>query len=189
MQVQVSNLKDRLSLLLHSLETYEKDVRDLYHELNQVESIWHDSHSEKFLEDAKTDRLNMENMQEELKEIVKVYDYFVKRYEEIGNKITFDLNLKNRTLQKVDSVLLIIQKTIRLYQNLDFSFCLEERGYLEDEKYILMDDFNELKSIKEAFRDKINTIEDIEQNIKMKLSKIQIQYIKEKDLNDYLGDV
>ena len=56
MQVQVSNLKDRLSLFLHSLETYEKDVRDLYHELNQVESIWHDPHSEKFLEDAKTDR-------------------------------------------------------------------------------------------------------------------------------------
>ncbi|MCX4363840.1 MAG: hypothetical protein OSJ74_10760, partial [Clostridia bacterium] len=57
------------------------------------------------------------DMQEELKEIVKVYDYFVKRYEEIGNKITFDLNLKNRTLQKVDSVLLVLQKTIRLYQN------------------------------------------------------------------------
>lgn len=189
MQVQVSNLKHQLTLLLQSLEKYEKDVRDLYHELNQVESIWHDAHSEKFLEEIKTDRLDIEIMQEELKEIKEVYAYFIKRYEEIGDKISFDLSLKNRTIQKIDSVLLLFQKNIRLYQNLDFSFCPEERSYLEDEKQMLIENLNRLKSIKETFKAKIKTIEDIEQNIKMKLNKIRIQYIKENDLKDYLGEV
>lgn len=189
MQVQVSNLKHQLTLLLQTLETYEKDVRDLYHELNQVESIWHDAHSEKFLEEIKNDRLDVEIMQEELKEITGVYNYFIKRYEEIGDKIFFDLELKNRTTQKIDSVLLTLQKTIRLYQNLDLSFCIEEKKFLDDEQQILIDDFNAIKSIKDVFKAKIKTIEEIEQNLKLKLSRIQIQYVKENDLNDYLGEI
>lgn len=189
MQINVSNLKQTLNKYISSLEKYKNNINNLYNELNQTEKFWTDGHSVKFFKDVSLNKVKMETMQSELNDVQEVYNYFIGKYESIGNKIFFDLDNKNRFINKIDNLTNQIKNVINMYRSLDLSFCSAERSMLQSERQILNNNLNYLSDIKEKNKRLLNEIEEIEKNIKLKLSKISIEIIKENDLKEYLGDI
>lgn len=189
MQVHVKNMKLYTEMLKKKIQAYEENDRNLWNEMNISSSYWQDFRATKFYDSTRTEQVKIKNTIKELYSMQEIYNYFVEQYASIGNHIFFDLDKKDRCIRKLDIFIQKIKEVENLYKNLDTSFCPQEKNFLEKEAQNLNKIRNELQKIKEEVINTFLKIEEIETNIQLKLSKIQIEFIKETDKRDIIGEI
>ena len=187
MQVNIANMKIRLITLTNKLNNYQEDLLNLYNELNNATSYWQDNHATKFFNNVQKEELKANNLVNELTSLQEIYTYLVEKYETLGTKIVFELDKKNTCLTKIDSFLAKIAQIINTYNHLDTSFCPLEAKYIQSEKKKLSQIAENIKTIRKDLKTIFNEIEETEKNIQHKLSKINIELIKETDLKEFIG--
>lgn len=189
MQVNVSGMKAELAAFKRFLKDYEDDCRNLYHTLNYTNTYWQDPHAMKFFDSVKLEEIKVDTMQNEFQALKEVYTYFVEKYETFGNKVFFDLENRESCLAKIDSYILKMRNVIATYAGIDTSFCPKEASLLRKEKQKLENDVKVLEQYRVDLKEKLIEIEEIEKNIQLKLSKIDIEVIKETSIKEFLGQV
>ena len=187
MLVRVDNMRTQLNLLNKTLVNYEEDYRNFYNELNNASSYWQDPHAEKFFNNAKLEELKAKNTIEEITSLRDVYTYFVEKYENLGNRISFDLDKKEDCLLKLEKTLNQMEEIVRSYEQLNTSFCPSIGKKLNDEKQVVIKEIKNLQAIKEKIKETFLAIEEIEKNIYQKLSKIGFEVVKEANLREFIG--
>ncbi len=187
MQVQVNHLKTYLDRISKSLDNYESDCQNFYNELNNASSYWEDEHAKKFFDSVLQEKIKIDTMQNEILSIKDVYKYMVESYEKIGNKLEFNLDLKEDTLYRIDTYIVKLENIISSYNSLNLSFCSKEKQTIENHKQKLIREVEYVQKVKENLKKTFGQIEEIEKNIQYKLSKLNLEIIKETDISGFIG--
>lgn len=187
MQIKVNHLKTYLDMISKKLKNYEEDCRNFYNELNNISSYWQDNHAERFFDNVLIEKNKIDTMQNEILSIKDVYKYMVESYEKIGNKLEFNLDLKEDTLYHIDTYIAKLENIIFSYNRLNLSFCSKEKQILENHKQELIREVEYVQKVKENLKKIFGQIEEIEKNIQYKLSKLNLEVIKETDISEFIG--
>lgn len=186
MYVNVTNMKTQLNRIIASLNTLYEDYLNYYNELNGVILYWQDPIATRYFDSVKKEQVKVQNMQEEFTFLKEVYQYFVNKYSELGNKIFYVLENKNACISRTNNFIEKAKNVVRSYEKLDTGFCSSERGILEREKEKLKQIIEDMEQEKEVLRTTFQKIEEIENQIQAKLSRINVEIIKETDLVGFL---
>lgn len=186
MNINIEKLKINLSELNKLIEDYEKIYYSLYNELSNCSGFWQDNNATLFFEDVNIEKLSVERAIIEFKEIADLYNYLVNKYIEFGNKIKFDLKLKDEILVKFDRYLGSIYDILDEFRRLDFEFYNDIKGNIYSDIDKLMDVSNILVSLKSDVKKKFNKFEEIEKEVSLRISKINVEILKENDISQFI---
>ena len=183
MIINVDKLRDELVKYNTFINKYEDIFLKLYGELNSASVYWNDGRSISFFEHVDKEKDKIKNVISELNGIFDFYSYIVENYEKIGNKIRFDLSVKDSIIDKYNIYINKVEEIIRCYNNLDLSFCPQEASLINDEKnkFLTIRDvvINSKNNVEKIFFE----IERIEKEIGLMVSRINIDFIKETDIS------
>lgn len=185
--IDISSIEEIISSLNKTIEEYHHINDNIFNTLKDSSFFWNDNISKKFysqmeIEERKNEKLiiNLESN----RELVK---YIVNSYSTIGKKIRCNLNSKDTIIRKINEILNELNSIINLYNNLNTSFCPYESYLLYNEKRILCDIRDLLKKYLNNIEDKFRKIEQIENNIKNKISKLNTFSIEEFNDSLFIG--
>ena len=186
MEINVSNLKSEINRYNKIINDYEENILNLYNELFQTQTYWQDGNSIKFINTLELEKRQTNNKIAELKSISDILKYITTEYEKIGNKIAFDLSTKNLIDTYFNNYISKIDNIIKKYNSLDISFCPNEAIVLKDERNKLQAIKSDVLDIKQKINKTFKQLEEIETQIKNKLEKINIEYITENSVSDFI---
>lgn len=184
--INISNVQKEVIQLNNLIEDYELTFLNLYNEVNKISNYWKDEHAKAFYKDLDHRKIKVANTIDELKKIKNIYKYIQEKYELLGKKIEFNLNYKNKILNKLINYIDKVKDIINNYESLDLSFCPYESKYIRNELSRLRQHKNELIKYKSNVEKKFNYIEETEKNIKIQISKIQIEILQESDISKFI---
>ena len=187
MIVHVDKIKVELDKYNNLINKYENAYLNLYHELNSASLYWNDGHSAKFFDNVEVEKNKVSNGILELKSVRDIYFYIVESYEKLGNRISFDLKYQDSIISSFNKYIDKLDEIINLYNNLDLTFCAEEANLLKTELEKLGHMKYSVTAIKNKVRKIFLQIEEIEKEVKFRISKIDIEIIKKKEINDFIG--
>ena len=186
MIIDVNNIKDEIVKLNGLVDKYEENYLNLYNEINNASSYWNDLISVKFFDSCKIEKIETKTALDEIKSIIDVYDYILEKYQEIGNKIKCEIKDKSIIISNFNNYIVKLDDLIREYNLLDYNFDHKISSILNDQLYKLKNNRKILNSIKNEVKDIFDNIETIEKEINLRLSKINIEIIKETDISTFI---
>ena len=162
-----------------TINEYESNILNLYNQLLSTSIYWKDKRSLKFNEKVTLDKKQANIKLLELKSTEEILKYIISKYENIGQKIKFDLKGKEKINKLLDDYILQLEKILDQYEQIDLSHFNELRVKLTKQELVLKELKNNMKTIKDNINEKFNKLEEIELQIAQRLNKIKIEYIKE----------
>lgn len=187
MNIDVEKLKGSLRELNELIEEYENVYYGLYNELSNCSTFWGDNKAALFFDSVNAEKLEVRRAIDELNDVAGLYGYLVNKYNEFGSKVNFDSNLKNEILVKFDSYLKYIYDILDDYRRLNVGFDRSVANSVYNEIDKLVDVSNILVDIKSKIKKYFNSFEEIEKEINLRISKININILKESEINDLVG--
>lgn len=184
MKIDIEKLKISVEKLNSLLNDYDSIYKSFYHEIVNLKSYWHDAHANAFFEKIREEKKVNTLFFREFKSICDLYNYIYNQYLDIGDKINFDFSNRDIFISKIDKYINNIDNIINKYNNLDTDFDLEISKYLSYEKSKYSNIKEKLLSIKEANKEAIDNISNIEKQIKLKISKIHVKSIESNSIVD-----
>ena len=180
MVVHVDKVRVELDKYNNLINKYENAYLNLYHELRNASIYWNDGNSINYFDNIDLEKNKISNGILELKSVRDIYFFIAESYEKIGNRIFFDLKYQDVIINKFNMYINKLNKIINLYKNLDLSFCAEEAILLCSE----LDKLDHMKvsvvAVKEKVRSIFVQIEEIEKEVRLRISKIDIEILKKK---------
>lgn len=186
MKVNVSNLKVEIKKLNKLIDEYEDIYLNLYNELLSNQVYWDDDVSKKFNESIGLEKIQVSTTINELTNIKSIYEELVSKYEKIGNKLEFVPKSKDIILSKLDNYLDKLYKTLEIYNELDFNKKSKEILIISKHISKLEKMAVEVSSLRKKIKEKYELVQEIENNINLKISKIRLEYINEIDINKFI---
>ena len=184
LKINVNNLKIEIEKINKLLDEYENIFLNLYNELSSSSLFWNDKESKLFFENINIEKIKINNMLVELHEISNVYKSIIRKYEQIGNNIEIIFQSKEIILSKINKYLDKLYTIIEKYHELDLEFCPKEAYIIYNQLDELIKIGNDIISLKKKIQDKYNDVLEFERKIKLDISSIKIEYIKEIEVND-----
>lgn len=186
MKIQVDKLSNHLEKLLTIENKYNNFYLNYYNEIFKLQSYWTTTKGIVFFENVNIEKKDFNNFLLNLKEIRKIYFSLEKEYKIIGNEIEYYADEYDRFLNKIGDFNNKLEKIVNKYQNLNYKnidYNIKENLLNEKEK--ILDSKSNLKKIKSKNKSIINKIVEKEKRIKSLITKIDINYIKEININEY----
>jgi len=184
LNVDLKNIEEYLNNLKKNISDYEDSLESIYYEYNNIfENVWNDNKSLIVNDNVNADKINMEKLLVNIKDLYNIYLIIYNQYKRIGNKLQCNLNMKKEIIFKYENLLLNIKQTLNKYENIgDTSFY---KGNLEiyKQKEELKKIYNNVDKLKNEIEKKYKTIDQIEEKIKIDLNKITIIKINKSDID------
>ena len=180
MQIKVNNLKTDLEKLNNLINTYYDDTLNMYNELSYSSNYWEDNKAIKYYDNIKKEKIANFQFIEELEDLKQVYQIMIERYEKIGNNIKCNLKNRYNVLNYFDKYLNKISKIVRLYRS------ISDRSLVENHIVTLQNNYSKILSTRKKIAQKFNEIENIEKEIKRLIDKVDVTYLKESEIREYL---
>ncbi len=186
MQVNILKMKAEINKLNNLIENYELTYLNLYNEINKASSFWQDNNARNYFKNIEIEKRNTKRFIDEVNSCKDIYKFLIEKYEKLGNKISVNIKNKDDVVSELNKYLDKLQSIINYYDNLDLSFCPNERIYLLNEKDKLKEEKNQVNNIKDGIKEKFSYIEEIEKQISSKIAKIDIEILKETDIKGFI---
>lgn len=184
--VNSSEIEKELMYLNKLITEYEDNYLSLFRELNSSSLFWKDGKSELFFDTIPKEKIKNDNYYQEIKNVQNIYTYILEQYKKIGNKINIDLNYQEAILKRFDKIILELENIKSLYEHLDTSFCIEEKGIILNELKDITQIIEIIKDEKNRIKNLLEKIESIEMEISTQINKIKITYIKDYEIDNYI---
>ena len=187
MEINVLALEKEYDLLTKSIESFYENILNIYNELNWASGYWNDFHARLFFTNVNSEKIKLNNTYNELKSLNDIYTFLIEQYKSIGNKIRVNLEEKNKVITKFNDFREKINELVSLYNDLDLSFCtVTIANKLAKQKQELIKIKEKIVTDKEKVKNIFEKIEQIEKDVNLRLSKINIEIIKEADINEFM---
>ena len=186
MDINIEKLKGDLRKLSNLIEDYESIYYNLYNELSNCSIFWKDNNSSFFFDNVRLEKIAVNETITEFKQITELYNYLFNKYSEFGNKIKINTELKNDILSKFDNYLEDIYDILDDFKNLTFRFdkTIADNIYRDMDR--LVDIANILVGLKSRIKKHFNEFEEIEKEVSLKISKINIDILKETEISNLI---
>lgn len=184
-QVDVEQLNQELVKLNHMIDFYEEIKDNLFKTITESSFFWNDNRAKQFYQSMNKEHSETQNMITNIKEMRDLFFFIITSYKELGKKIKCDIESKKRIMDKYSILLSMLDNIIQKYENLDVSFCPEERS-------IVAEQIKEYKGVKEKLYiskkrvgEYYESIYKIELMVKKKLSQLTISKITEFEIEQF----
>ena len=186
MKVNVKSLKSEIKNLNRIIEDYENIYLNLYNEFSKSSFFWNDINAKNFYRDLSVEKINVKETIDELYSLTKLYKYIVNQYEQIGNNIYYDLSNKHIILNNIKNYQQRLRVIVNKFYNLDTSSCSQITNYIIDERRKINNSLELINSVYKKVNALYKKLEEIDREVKIRVSKIEIEYIKENNIEDYV---
>ena len=184
MFINSEKLSIELKKLLSLIDKYNDIYINYYNTLNESSTYWSSPLSVRFFSDTSIEKNNVEMTIANLKNLSSIYNYMVEEYSEIGKKIRYDLSYENSLNQLFNKYIEKIDSTLILYRNLSLE--TEDVEIINKQMEALKNNKKRIIDIKNYYNELFNKLKEIEIEVKNKLLTLDIKYIKENDIQQYL---
>ncbi len=181
MKVNVANLKLEAQILEKLISDYENNYQNIYTIFNELTNYWIDGNSKVFFDDIAENKNKIIANYQELISIYNIYKFIIENYETFGEKLEFNLDYKDKVLDKFDYCLNILERINNKINQIDVSFCQSKENFYNAEQ-ILKESNLISKNIKYKIKNSMEIIEEIEKKVYRKIDNIDINILKEDDL-------
>lgn len=186
MEINVTNLESECNKLNSELEIFYNNYLNIYNELNNANSYWQDYHSRLFFSNANSEKNKVNNTYNEINELKNIYKYLIDEYKSIGRKIKVNLDGKDEIISKFNNFHDKINELISIYNSLDLAFCPSIANKLNNQKDRIVKIKEEMLSSKNKIKKILEKIESIEDEINVRVSKMNLEEIKEVDIKEFM---
>lgn len=183
MKIDLKKIQLEIDNLDKTINRYEENLLNLYNQLLLTSIYWKDKNSLKFNENISQEKKEANIKLLELKSVKNTFKYLISKYENIGQKIEFDLTNREKINKFFDDYILQLEKILDQYNGIDMI-------YFENLSEVLTNQMLSIKKIKDnmqVIKDNVNKIfdklEDTEIQVAQRLNKIKVEYIKEINSN------
>lgn len=183
MKIDLKKIQLEIDNLDKTINRYEENLLNLYNQLLLTSIYWKDKNSLKFNENISQEKKEANIKLLELKSVKNTFKYLISKYENIGQKIEFDLTNREKINKFFDDYILQLKKILNQYNEIDMI-------YFENLSEVLTNQMLLIKKIKgnmQVIKDNVNKIfdklEDTEIQVAQRLNKIKVEYIKEINSN------
>lgn len=175
MTINTLNIKTNLNDLNKLLETYQHNSLNLDKCLLECKNYWLGEKANSFLEKVKSEKNEINNNIIELRSLISIYDYILNEYSNIGEEIFYDLKKFAYVNSLFDDYINSIEQIVMMYNKIPISY----EYLIGDQKnyFILLKE--SIISTKNKFNLIIDRINNIEDNVSLKVSQFDIRVIKE----------
>lgn len=180
-EVNIDELRFQIDRLNQLLENYEMTILNLYNQENSTLTFWRDRKSLELSNNSVHEKAKVKNMLTELSSLKEVYKYIVEKYQQIGNKIQFNLNNQNQIVNIFNRCIDKENVIINLYSNINVRYCYYELRILNNEKQRMIAHRNKLIEVKNNIVSQMNNIQRSEREIRDKISAINIEILLDND--------
>lgn len=184
MKIDLKKIQLEIDNLDKTINRYEENLLNLYNQLLLTSIYWKDKNSLKFNENISQEKKEANIKLLELKSVKNTFKYLISKYENIGQKIEFDLTNREKINKFFDDYILQLEKILDQYNGIDMI-------YFENLSEVLTNQMLSIKKIKDnmqVIKDNVNKIfdklEDTEIQVAQRLNKIKVEYIKEINSNN-----
>ena len=184
MEINILKIKEELTKIDNLYEDYEKIYINLYNEFKKIQSVWISQKSNEFNNYILSEKQKVKQTIDDMKNVNNIYDYLVENYKILGDKIKFNINNKDKVIDKINNYQDKLVKIINKYNNINYKEYTEEEKMIIFQKKILLNNKENLENIKKQILDKLKKIEEIEKEVSLRISKIDIEIIKESDITN-----
>ena len=178
--VKVDEISSELSSLNAIVNNYEENYKMIFKELDGLKTSWYDdNYAKSFYDDVIIENYQNKEHNNNIKEIINIYEYLVEKYKNIGTKVEIDLKYIDSILEKFNKRISETRDIINQYKGIDTYYCPRERNYINKQIKDLRATITSMRKNKQEYKDLFDTILNIENNVKEKLAKIELYPIKE----------
>ncbi len=183
MEINISNLIEKKDKLTKKINEYEQTNLDYYNEISNVKTHWNTKKGKDFSSDVDEERKEIALVINNLKDIRDLYSYIIDKYKSYGDKILFDTTDENKIIDNINNYNNKIAEIIKLYDGIIAQY---NNGAIVEERRIINNCIKQMNDIKNNTIEKLSDFENIEKDIRAKINKIELEYIKETDISNYL---
>ncbi len=186
MEINIEKLKNEIEQYNKIIDNYENLYLNLYNELSNCTFYWQDEKSISFFDSIAKEKLEIKNAINELNGLCSIYDYIIKKYNIIGNKISFDLNKKDKIISKINNFIDKTHTIYNKYNSINLSHYPSEARYLYIQMNKLKEVENDLIKLKNTINNIFISIEEIEKEVNLKIETLSVKTIKENAVKLYI---
>ena len=177
-EVDVINLKKVVNKYNSLIDKYQQNYLNVYNEIKNSNLYWVDPHALRFFEAKDIERHKIEVTYEELSKMSNIYSYIIRKYEDIGNYIEFNLENRDALLSKLNLYINRINSIISSYSGLDYSFASGSiQSSINSQINNLRNMAREATEVKERIRTLLNDIKESESKIQSMINNVDIQVL------------
>ena len=183
MVINIKKLKETISDYKTLISDYEEIYNNFYYESKSIDKYWSSPVANYFFSLIEKEEIASKKFYEELVLLKDVFDYLINNYKDYEEKIIIDLSSKDSIINKINK-----------YKTQDITYLLNEIDSnfinIDRQKNILRNINRNIEKYKESFKAFCNNIENVEDEIKQKLSQIIIAPAEEvSPISRELGSV
>jgi hypothetical protein len=183
MKIDLKKIQLEIDNLDKTINRYEENLLNLYNQLLLTSIYWKDKNSLKFNENISQEKKEANIKLLELKSVKNTFKYLISKYENIGQKIEFDLTNREKINKFFDDYILQLEKILDQYNGIDMTYFENLSEVLTNQMLLI----KKLKGNMQVIKDNVNKIfdklEDTEIQVAQRLNKIKVEYIKEINSN------
>lgn len=186
MEIDIASLQKESDILNKQLEKFTDSFLNIYNDLNQASNDWQDYHARFFFTNVNTEKSKVNNTYKELIALQEIYLYLVNQYKVLGNKINVNLDNKDDIFSKFNNFKEKLDELVSMYNDLDLSFCPDEAAKINSQKKQLLKIKSDIYNSKDKIKETLEKIEEIEKEVNLRISKINIEEIQETNINEFI---
>lgn len=181
--VDVTELRENVNELKKIINEYEVIQLNIFNQLKESTVNWQDGNSIKFSDAILLEKKESDLFLESLQNLNKIYDYICRSYGEIGNKIEYYMNNKQKLFTMIDVCYSEVIGILNEFDRIDTTFYFSEQNIIFFQKQKINELKAQISSIKRSFNELFSKIENIDKNIKN-----QIQTLDKLKINKFNFD-
>ena len=187
MKINLQLLREKTNNINKLIEDYEELNLNYYNKIKEIEHYWNNQKAKQLLSTIEEEKKEVTKEINNLKEISTIYDFIYNKYNNIGKNISVNIDEKEKMLAKVNKCIEKIKYVMTLYKNIDTTnYKIEQITIINSHNKKLAEQLKKMNDIKEKLNKSIKDIEEIETSIKNKISRINIEIIKETDISNMI---
>lgn len=184
--IDVIEVKNCINELKKIKDNYYNTCINYYYILDEISDCWKTNRGFAFYDVICREKKYYLRIVDNIEDLLQVFIYLVEKYEVIGDRIVFDFKLEDKYVGLKKSLVDSMNDIVNLYKNVNLSnYGIDLENLFDVQKNNLIKYVNNINNLCKNNRDIVNSIRDIESQVKSSLSKIDIEVVNVTDIKDY----
>lgn len=171
--VNIKELSENINNLNLLIDEYDEIQLNLFNELDNSCISWQDGNSLLFNDYIYLDKQETVLFVEHLRQKKEVFDYICERYNDIGKKISCNLNSRTTVENMINNCYNQVNSILREFNKIDNNIDYKEMLLINQQKNKLISIRNQLYQVKKDTINMYDKIEKIEEDIKNKIVSLE----------------
>ena len=176
-------MKNNIILLNKLIDKYEELNFEQNYCMLEVKNYWIGKKSDNYFNKVNIEQKQICNNIMEIKLLISIYNYIIHQYSEFCKKnIEYDFNEFDNINNAFNDYFDIIKQIINIYNDIPLKY----KYLFEEQKKHFENCISILTNMKQEFNDIYNKINNIESMVSLKLSKFNLEFIKESEFESLM---